>query len=87
MFYNVILPFIFKNWRYLAVAAAVLAAGAYAVHIISEAKKAGKQECLNEVQVKELTHVVYVKEKQSQAAANRPKSRNDVIERLQQHIY
>jgi hypothetical protein len=56
--------------------------GAYSYRLY-QARQAGKQECIQEVVIKELSHVVTVKEKQLRAVVNRPRDLDGVIDRLQ----
>lgn len=61
------------------VAASLVAAYSYRIYA---ARQAGKEECKQEVVIKELTHVVTVKEKQLRAVVNRPRDLDGVIDRL-----
>jgi hypothetical protein len=79
-FLPIIIGLLKKHWLPIVGILSILGAVGYIYY-------KGKQECLNEVQIKELTHVVYVKEKQNAAAANRPASRTAVIERLRQSSF
>lgn len=80
-------PFLIKNWRYIGMAAVVVGLAVAVWWIRHDAAQGATEKCQNEVIIKELTHVVEVKDKQNAAAANRPVNRAAVIERLQHGIY
>lgn len=46
--------YVIKYWRYIAVAFAVLGAVSYYAYTLHQAKQAGKQECQNEVIIKQV---------------------------------
>jgi hypothetical protein len=79
-FLPIVLSLLKKHWLPIVGILSILGAVGYIYH-------KGKQECQNEVIIKELTHVVEVTKKQNAAAANRPASRTAVIERLLANTY
>lgn len=83
---NVVL-FLAKNWRNLGMAAAAIGIIVAVWWIRHDAAQGATEKCQNEVIIKELTHVVEVKQKQNAAAAARPVNRAAVIERMQSHYY
>lgn len=74
------LPFIVKNWRYLAVAAVILGALSYRAYIVLQAKQEGKQECQAEVIIKQVEVIKHANQARAQAIVD--SSKHDIPDSL-----